>query len=109
MEETAASQVLGFHDVSPLVENGLELAVHVACEDEADAHELPLRELLKRVELDLGDFIDHNNGSRLWRAALFGVLAEVVLQSLASYKHRGAVSQSRDDLLVVAADFVELS
>ena len=53
VEEPTATQVFGFHHVGPLVKNGLELTVHVAGKDEADAHELPLRELLKRVELDL--------------------------------------------------------
>ena len=108
VEETAVSQVLDFHDVRPLVENGLELTVHVACEDEANAHEFPLCQLLQGVELHLGDLIDHHNGASLWGAARRVVFADVMLEGLAAHEHRCAVSQGRDDVIVVGAQRVEL-
>ena len=45
-EEAAQPQVLRVHHVGHLVEDRLELAVEVSGEDEADAHQLPLRQLL---------------------------------------------------------------
>ena len=96
VEEPTLPQVLGVHDVGPLVENGLELAVQVAAEDEADAHEFPLGQLLQGVQLDFGDLVDHHDGV-FWRgASCCVVLAEVVLDGHPAHQHCGAVAQRRD-------------
>ena len=96
VEEPTLPQVLDRHDVGPLVEDGLELAVQVAGKDEPDAHEFPLGQLLQGVELDLGDFVHDHDGACLGRSARRIVLAEVVLDGHPAHQHCGAVAQRRD-------------